>query len=163
VNYATLRQRLLEGHQILEAPPETRRSGLLDPKTLEGIVVDDEQAVKTGAWQPSRASGSYLGIGYVHDGDARDGKASLAFQVNVPAPGRYQVRVLYPVHENRATNVAVQVRCDGALLQVKINQRAEPAWLGPCRVEKSVAVSVGNQGADGYVVVDGLQVKRISN
>jgi hypothetical protein len=159
VKYDTLRTRLLDQHQILEAPPEARRAGLPDAKPLEGLVVDDEQGVKTGMWQPSRASRSYVGTGYLHDGNARDGKAKVTFQVSVPAAGSYLVRVLYPIHPNRATNALVHMSCEGGPLEARINQRREPEWLGPCRVSKTLTVSIGNQGADGFVVVDGLQAK----
>jgi hypothetical protein len=157
VNYVTLRARLLDQKQMLDAAPETRRTRL-DAKTLEGIVVDDEQAVKSGSWQESHASGSYLGSGYIHDGNARDGKAKATFRVNVP-PGAYLVRVLYPPHANRATNTPVRLDCDGGAVETRINQRREPEWLGPCRVGQTLVATVGNQGADGYVVVDGIQVK----
>jgi hypothetical protein len=158
VPYAELRARLVEQKQILEAPAEARR-GLLDPKTLEGIVVDDEQAVKTGAWQESRANSPYLGVGYAHDGNARDGEASATFRVTVPAAGAYVVRVLYPPNGNRASNAMVRLGCEGGAVERRINQRKEAEWIGPCSVTKVVTVTISNEGADGYVVVDGVQVK----
>ncbi|HEY3836495.1 MAG TPA: FAD-dependent oxidoreductase, partial [Bryobacteraceae bacterium] len=161
VDYAALRKHLLDEHQILESPSGVRTSAAaaLDPKTLGGIVIDDEQAVKTGDWLESRANHPYLGNGYLHDNNARDGKASVTFDVNVPSPGSYAVRVLYPINENRATNALVRVECEGAAAETRINERKEPAWLKPCQVGKSLKVTVTNQGTDGYVVVDGVQVK----
>ncbi len=44
-------------------------------------------------------------------------------------------------------------------METRINQRQEAAWLGPCKAAKAVTVTVSDQGADGYVVVDGVQVK----
>jgi hypothetical protein len=79
--------------------------------------------------------------------------------VAVPAPGFYQVRVLYPVNTNRASNALVHIACEGDPLDTRINQRRESAWLKPCRVAKSVTVTISNQGADGHVVVDGVQLK----
>ena len=159
VDYAALRKRLLEDHQILEAPPETRR-GTLDASKLEGIVIDDEQAQKSEGWTNSRASKQYLGLGYLHDGNARDGKATVTFRVQVPTPGAYRVRVLYPTNSNRATNALVTMACDGGPIEARINQREEPRWLGPCRATKTLTVTVSNKDADGYVVVDGLQVAK---
>lgn len=161
VDYAALRKHLLEEHQILESPAEVRRGGL-EAKSLEGIVVDDEQAAKTGEWQQSRANQPFLGGGYLHDNNARDGKAMVTFRTEVPAPGQYMVRVLYPVNSNRASNTLVRLACEGAPVETRINQRKEPAWLGPCKVAKSLTVAVSNRGADGYVVVDGLQVKPVA-
>ena len=127
---------------------------------LEGIVIDDAQAAKSGQWSESRASGSFMGAGYLHDGNARDGKASAKFQVAVPAPGAYRVRVLYPTNANRASNALVTIESDEGAVTVRINQREEAAWLGPYKTSKSLTVTVSNAGADGYVVVDGMQVAR---
>jgi hypothetical protein len=158
VDYGALRRRLLSDGQILEAPPAARRTGGIDPKTLEGIVIDDEQAVKSEGWSASRATQFYLGSGYLHDGNARDGKATVTFRVAVPAPGLYRFRVLYPTNANRATNALVSVACEGAPLETRVNQRQESPWLGPCRVPRQFTVTITNRDADGYVVVDGLQV-----
>ena len=158
VDYAELRRRLLEQHQVLEASAAIR-VGTLDPKTLEGFVIDDEQATKTGTWQLSTANRPYLGMGYLHDGDARDGKASITFQAKLSQPGAYMVRVLYPLNANRASNAPVRVSCEGKPIETRINQRKESTWIGPCQGTNSLTVTVTNQGADGYVVVDGLQIK----
>ncbi len=119
---------------------------------LEGIVIDDEQAVKSGGWNPSRANSGFLGSSYLHDQNARDGKATATFRVDVPAAGAYNVRVLYPTNENRATNAPVTIACDGATIEAKINERREPVWLGPCKAAKSFTVTVSNKGTDGFVV-----------
>jgi hypothetical protein len=161
VDYAFLRKHLLDEHQILEGPAGLR-SGSLDMKSLEGIVIDDEQAVKTGDWHPSAANRPFLGMGYLHDNNARDGKAQITFNATVASPGMYLVRVLYPVNENRASNALVKLACEGGPVEVRINQRQESAWLKPCRVSKTLSVTVSNQGTDGYVVVDGLQLKPAS-
>jgi hypothetical protein len=161
VDYGELRKHLLEEKQILEAKIEPHGGrGTLDAKKMEGIVIDDDKATKTGEWQLSRANRPYLGDGYVHDGNTKDGKASLTFNAEVPAAGSYLIRVLYPVNENRASNALVRMACEGGAIEKRVNERQESAWLGPCRVAKSVNVTISNTGADGYVVVDGLQLKR---
>jgi hypothetical protein len=68
--------------------------------------------------------------------------------------------VLYPVNANRASNAVVRIACEGGTVEKRINEREESKWLGPCKVTKSVAVTISNAGADGYVVIDGLQLKR---
>jgi hypothetical protein len=155
VDYAKLRKKLLSDGQVLEAPPSTVRGKGLGK--LEGIVIDDEQAVKSNGWNTSRANSAFLGEGYVHDQNARDGKATATFVVDVPAPGTYNVRVLYPTNENRATNTPVTIACDGGAIEAKINQRREPVWLGPCKAAKSFTVTISNKGTDGFVVLDGVQ------
>jgi hypothetical protein len=157
VDYGELHKRLLADGQILEAPAEIRR-GRLDAGKLEGIVVDDEQAVKSEGWTHSAVNQPYLGLGYLHDGNARDGKASITFRVDVPSPGAYRYRVLYPTNANRASNALVSAACEGGVVEARINQKQESVWLGPCRVSKPLSITVSNKGADGYVVVDGLQI-----
>ncbi|MCU1233052.1 MAG: putative xanthan lyase, partial [Candidatus Solibacter sp.] len=49
VDYAALRKRLLDAGQILESPAATAPAAL----KLEGIVMDDAQAAKSGQWTPS--------------------------------------------------------------------------------------------------------------
>ncbi len=158
VPYTRLRERLLAGKQILEAPEGVRRPAPLDRSKLEGIVIDDEQAEKSGGWQNSRATSPFLGLGYLHDGGARDGKATLTFRVRIPKSGTYRIRLLYPPHTNRASNALVRVSFANQTLQARINQRIESVWLGPYTMSDSITVSVHNEGADGVVVVDGLQI-----
>jgi hypothetical protein len=159
VDYTALRKRLLADGQILESPAGAAHPvAALDPAKLEGIVIDDAKSVKTGDWTESRASGSYLGDGYVHDGNTHDGKSVAKFQVSVPSAGRYRVRLLYPTNPNRATNALVTVESDEGTATLHMNQRKDAEWLGPYRAGKSLAITVSNRGADGYVVVDGVQV-----
>src|SRR5205823_12158535 len=41
--------------------------GALDPRSLPGIVIDDEQAKKIGSWKHSTYSGNFIGKGYLYD------------------------------------------------------------------------------------------------
>jgi hypothetical protein len=154
VDYPALRKRLLAAGQILESAPAAAAA----PK-LAGIVIDDAQAVKSGEWTASRASAPFLGAGYVHDGNAHDGKATATFEVPVPAAGSYRVRLLYPTNPNRASNTPVTVRSDQGTVTVRINQRTDATWMGPFPAARSLTVTVSNGGTDGYVVVDGIQVE----
>ncbi len=158
IDYAKLRERLLKDQQVLEAPPEVRRGGGIDPSKLEGLVLDDSQAERSEGWTFSRAAPSYLGQNYLHDGNARDGKASVVFRVSVPQAGRYRLRLLYPVNQNRATNTPVAISYPGGKHTAVINQRKDSPWLGPFELPASFTVTVTNSGTDGYVVVDGLQI-----
>ncbi|MCB1093732.1 MAG: DUF1549 domain-containing protein, partial [Verrucomicrobiae bacterium] len=63
-----------------------------DPSKLGGIVVDELQAKLEGDWQESRSSKDFVGFGYHHDGNARDGKASATFSAELPEAGKYEVR-----------------------------------------------------------------------
>jgi len=62
------------------------------------------------------------------------------------------------VNPNRATNALVTIEAEAAPTTAHINQRKDPAWLGPYRASKSLVVTVSNPDTDGYVVVDGVEV-----
>lgn len=158
VDYSRLRARLLADKQILEAPPEVRLGGTIDPSKLEGIVMDDIQAQRSGGWRASRAAEHYLGPSYLHDGNTSDGQSKITFHVKAPKPGRYRIRLLYPVNPNRATNTPVEISFAGGRHTAVVNQRKESPWLGPYDLPESFTVTVTNTKTDGFVVVDGLQV-----
>jgi hypothetical protein len=164
VNYAKLRERLLADKQVLEyAAPPAR--GAIDPKKLPGVVVDDEAAERTGFDATSTAIGPFVGTGYRHDGGKGDGKQSAKFVPDLPAAGKYEVRLAYTANPNRATAVGITIiHADGLKLK-KVNQKqpapTDKAWLslGTFRFEKGKAgsVTVSNAGADGHVIIDAVQ------
>ncbi len=157
VDYAKLRARMLADKQILELPAGFKRPPGLDRGKLEGIVLDDKDATLSGDWRASRASAPFLGPEYFHDGNTHDGKTKAVFTVGVPKAGSYKLRVLYPAHENRASNTPVTVHTTS----VRINQQKEGEWLGPFQLPRSFTVTIGNEGANGYVVIDGVQVVEV--
>lgn len=157
VDYAALRQRLLEDKQVLAAPPELSR-GDIDPATLEGVVIDNPFATVSSAWKGSRVGSPRLGPAYFYDLDARDGRATARFDVKMNAPGKYRVKLLFPHHANRATNVPVVIEGDGKVYRATVNQRQPADWIGAFDLPSEFTVSLSNQGTNGVVAVDGLQV-----
>jgi hypothetical protein len=157
VDYAKLRERLLADGQILEAPPELLR-GDLDLATMEGIVIDDPMAKLNEEWKGSRADSPRLGYAYMHDSDARDGRASARFDVKAGKPGRYRIKLLYPKNQNRATNTPLEIVGGGRTYRAAVNQRQDPVWLGPYDLPAEFSVTITNRSTNGFVVVDGLQV-----
>ncbi|MFO0850020.1 MAG: FAD-dependent oxidoreductase [Gemmataceae bacterium] len=164
VDYTKLRARLLADKQVLEyaAPP---RPGGIDPAKLPGVVIDDEQAERTGFDAVSSSVSPFVGTGYRHDGGTRDGRQSARFAPALPAAGRYEVRLSYTANPNRATNARVSVSHADGTAVVAVNQRAagriDRTWvsLGVYRFAKGRggAVEVSNAGADGFVVIDAAQ------
>jgi hypothetical protein len=164
VDYAKLRERLLADGQVLEyaAPP---RPGAIDPAKLPGVVVDDDAAERKGFEAVSTALTPYVGAGYRHDGGTDRGQQMIRYTPDLPAAGRYEVRMSYSAGSNRATNVPVTVSHAGGKAVVKVNQRKpgpiDGAWvsLGTFRFEKGRGgfVEVGNAGADGHVIADAVQ------
>jgi len=168
VPYAKLRERLRQDGQVLETPagastPRSRTG--LEPSKLKGKVVDDREAKATGNWTVSTAAMKFVGDGYRHDGNARDGQASARFETRLPHAGRYEVRLAFPPNSNRATQVAVTVHHADGEKVVLVNQRQPPPIDGlfvslgtfPFTTEQPAAVVVSNRGADGYVVIDAVQ------
>ena len=137
---------------------------------LEGVVVDAPRRMartrRRGAWTTSTYTTPYLGRGYIHDQNAGKGRKSVAFSLAAPESGRYEVRLAYTAAPNRAGNAPVHVEWPGGSTTVTIDQREEPPINGhfyaltTVRLEEGqdVTVRVTNDGTDGYVVVDAVQM-----
>ena len=138
----------------------------IDPASLGGLVVDDAQAKFTGNWSASGAGGltGYVGTGYRYRGAKEEGTARYEFPI--AAPGRYEVRVSYGTHENRATNAAVKIESADGVKTATVNQKVPPALpkgfvsLGTFQFApgKPAAVTIGAAGADGTVHADAVQL-----
>lgn len=166
VPYEQLKAQLIKEGQVLEAPPEVKygKNGI-NPDTLKGIVVDDSQAKLTGHWTTSRSSKKYLGSGYSHESNTKDGKAKARFETSVPQAGRYEVRFAYTPNNNRSSQVKVTVQHAGGSTEKTINEKQQPSLDGvfvslgefDFIPAQKAAVEVTNTGANGYVVIDGVQ------
>lgn len=134
-------------------------------KTLPGIIVDDLQAVKTGAWQDSVYSKNYLGTGYVHDKNEQKGTKTIRFVPDLPVSGKYEVRFAFPGNKGRASRVPVTVHSRQGSKTVYVDQtKAAPIEnlflsLGQFEFEagKTGSVEIITKGTSGYVVVDAVQ------
>ena len=163
VEYAKLKERLLKDKQVLELARPAQPGGI-DAKKIKGTVVDDEAAKRTGFVGVSTSVGPFVGIGYRHDGGEKDGKQSATFTPDLPAAGKYEVRLSYSPNPNRATNVPVAVKHADGKKAVTVNQRQKPTTdgafvsLGTFTFEKGTAgsVTISNKGVDGYVVIDAV-------
>ncbi|WP_321470806.1 FAD-dependent oxidoreductase [uncultured Paludibaculum sp.] len=157
VPYPKLRERLLADKQVLEAPAALSK-GDIDPRQLEGTVIDSQFAQVTPAWKGSRAHKPTLGPSYFDDMDARDGKARAQFTVKMEKPGRYRVKLLFPPFAKQASNVPVEISGGGKSYQATVNQRQPADWIGTYDLPAEFTVTVTNQGTNGAVAVDGLQI-----
>jgi hypothetical protein len=137
----------------------------INPKSLDGVVVDDAMARRTGRWVPSRRNRPFVGVGYHHDDEAKDGRCRARFATRLPLAGKYEVRFFYPPFENRATKARVTVRHAGGSKTLYVNQRTKLPNPRAGHVlgtfdfteEKEASVDVSNTGADGSVAVDAVQ------
>jgi len=175
INYEKLHERLAADKQVLVWTGPKKQAGSeggaagVDPKTLEGVVVDDEQAVLNGFSMSGHVTSPYVAAGYRHDGNEGKGEQSARFVVKVPADGKYEVRVAYSQNGNRATNVPVKITHAGGVAEVKVNQKKVPAidkLFQPVgkyefKAGKEYSVEISNAGTDGYVMIDAVQVVQV--
>lgn len=158
VPYDKLRERLLADGQVLEH--ESAKS--LSPMKLPGVVIDDRQAKLTGAWASSASIKPYVGAGYLHDNDAAKGELSARFEAELP-PNSYEIFVYYTSSSNRASNVPVEIDFGREGKKIVLDQRQgtnaeQPAKsLGVFKCGGKTAVTIGNAGTDGHVIVDAVQ------
>jgi hypothetical protein len=102
----------------------------LDPKKLEGIVVDDDAAKIIGEWISSTSVAGYVGKRYIHDAAIGKGKKSVTFPVMIPKSGKYEVQLSYTMGTNRAKKTPVTVMHDVGEEKVLVDQTKLPPILG---------------------------------
>lgn len=166
--YAELRERLLAQGQALDLlpiPEVARPAPGIDPAKLPGIVIDDAAAKKEGAWQTSTNFRPYIGVGYVHDGEAQKGTLKLTFVANFREAGKYDLRLAYSPHETRASAVPVTVRSGERETALFVDQRLPLDGDDRFRTIATLDLSAGettivieNRDTDGFVVVDAIQL-----
>lgn len=119
-----------------------------DPKKMTGIVVDDEQAKRTGAWKHGAGLENFIGVGYHYIGGKEKGAAR--FEFNVPTSGKYEVRFAYQAHENRGDKVPVAVYSAEGVKITDVNEKI-PAPIAPTFI--SLGTYDFESGTPGVVVV----------
>ena len=68
IDFETLQKRLLEDKQVLEFvgrprhSPRQKTQATIDPKSLEGVVVDDTRATFTGTWLSSQSVFPFVNV-----------------------------------------------------------------------------------------------------
>lgn len=163
IPYDRLRAQLDKDGQVLDyESPKTTSWHNIDPKKLDGTVIDDSEAKTTGHWKASSANAPCIGSGYQHDGNKASGKATPTFQVSLPKSGTYEVQFGYTPNANRATNVPVTIESAGGEKSVTVNERKSPpingtfVSLGEYSFSDiaPAAVTITNTKTDGYVVID---------
>ncbi len=160
VDYARLKARLLADKQVLEWTGPGRAG--VAPVKLDGLVVDDEDAVKVGDWVSSSAVSPRVGTGYIHDNNSNKGEMSVTFTAKPERAGTYDTFLIFSPHANRASNVPVTARAGEQTVTTRVNQRQGNGLVSIGRFElragESISISIRNQMTDGFVVVDGIQL-----
>jgi len=146
-----------------EAPPHGPPSGV-DPASLPGLVIDDQQAKKQGKWTEGQGLKGYIGYNYLYG--SPDSGAIVRFEFKPPEGGRYEVRLAYQTHENRATNVPVTVHSTDGQKTIRVNMH-EPSPLPQGFIslgefsfdaDKTAAVVIATDDARGTVHADAVQI-----
>lgn len=162
VAYAKLRAQLEKDGQVLAW---AKSEADLPAAKLDGIVLDDADAKATGEWIAGNLVDSRrVGAGYIHDGNARKGELSLRWTPEISEAGEYEIVLHFPPNPNRATNAPVTIEIGGKSTTVKVDEKAKSGaqTLGTFTLPKGRAASItlSNAGTDGYVVADGVQLKK---
>jgi len=165
VDYAKLRTQLQKDGRVLEWSAAPAAPAPVRVRT--GLVIDDADAQKSGEWAASVVTGAQqAGAGYIHDGNVRKGELSIRWTPDISEAGDYEIELLFPPNPNRATNAPVVIELPGKPAQtVKINQRAPGGakLLGKFTLAKgkSLTVTLSNGDTDGYVVADGILLRKL--
>ncbi len=163
VDYEKLKARLIEDKQVLEWTGPSRAAALPKPK-LDGIVLDDEVAEKSGEWQHgSISSSSRIGEGYIHDGNTGKGALKIVWTPQIPEAGRYEIILHFPPNANRAKNAPVTIAIAGGettVVSVNEQEKSGQQTLGKFALPagKGTTITLTNTGTDGHVVADGVQL-----
>ncbi len=136
----------------------------LNVSELEGIVIDDAQAQLTGKWSSGQNLKPFVGKHYLYA--SAGGDATARFEFTVPKSGRYEVRVAWSPHDNRATRAPCSVETAEGTKTFELNQKGKPGRedgfhsLGVFAFDaaRKGSVTVSAKGADGLVHADCVQV-----
>lgn len=133
-------------------------------KSLGGIVVDDDAAKLTGKWTAGTGLAPFIAEGYRYAA-AKD-PAEARFELNVTEAGKYELRLSWVGHENRATKASCTLERPGQRpLKLRLNQQQnsddKQAFhsLGAFDFPAGKAtVILSTEGADGFVHADAVQL-----
>ena len=126
--------------------------------------MDDNHAKLKGTWGASGNLAPFVGTGYRYAGPGSN--ASARFEFRVPTAGKYQVRIAWVGHENRASKAPVTIERAGLAPQkLRLSQKENPKEgeafhnIGAFDFPAGDAAIVFNtEGADGNVHIDAIQL-----
>ncbi len=174
LNYAMLREHLLDQKQVLELPEPTEAPAVtssISTKSLPGIVLDDAAAELKGEWSRSTNFKPFIGEGYVYCGDGKSpakgtGSSTATFRFRAPKAGKYQLNMAYSAHETRARNVKVTVNSGSQSQTLLVDQSTPLPRDKPFRTidivqlqaEVDSVIQISDADASGFVILDALQL-----
>ncbi len=149
---------------VVGAPANVPTAGGIGVSSLPGIVVDDNQAKLTGTWGPTGGLTPFVGEGYRYAGPTAN--ASARFEFRIPAAGKYEVRIAWVGHENRASRTACVIeRENQSPLKLRLNQQQDTPTgdvfhaIGAFDFPAGeAAIVISTEGANGNVHIDAVQL-----
>ena len=152
-----------KGADNMDGVPADESSGIAIA-SLPGIIVDDTQAKLTGNWGSKGSLAPYIGRGYRYAG--KDSKAEARFEFRIPEAGKYEVRMAWVGHENRASRASCTIERAGlAPIRLRVDQRKDAGnpqalhSLGQFEFPAGdAAIILSNEGADGHIHADAVQI-----
>ncbi len=163
IDVEALQTRLRELNAVLSmrdaSPPD------IDHRTLDGIVVDNDNAIEVGKWRGSTSEHPFVGYNYATEVEAGTNGNRIKFVPDLPKAGTYTVRVAYTPHPNRATNALVVIHTAKGPVEVTVNQRKSLGDDAPFKTIGTYPFETGEKGmveivsmnAGGYIVADAVQ------
>lgn len=116
-------------------------------RTAGAIIIDNPQAVLMGGWTVGTASTDKYGTNYHYKTTvATDTGAYALFAPTIATPGLYDVYAWYAQGANRTTGAVYQVKSDGGLNTVRLNQTTGGGRWRLLASARSFA-----RGCNGYV------------
>ena len=130
---------------------------------LPGLVVDNAKAKITGSWNKSTSVQNFVDTEYLY---ASGDNKKVVFPLQIAKGGRYEVRVSFAHHPNRATNTRITVRHNDGEKLFRVNQRQTPSAdgyfqsLGVFEFQDGQwdVVEISTEGANGAVIADAIQL-----
>jgi hypothetical protein len=129
--------------------------------TAVDIILDNEDSgvSYTGCWPIGSGLAGKYGNNYRYIYTSSTGTAT--YNPRIPVPGNYAIRIHYPPHAGRATNVQVTVNHTGGADTFRVNMqtggRFDLLGTGPYTLDDHSTVVISNQGASGTVGADAFK------
>ena len=152
--YTALRPALLAAGKSLGNPPAGNPANIVDNTDASEVTV-------TGAWTSANATAGFVGIDYLHDGNAGQGTKEVFYRAPAALTGLQLVQLRWTANANRASNVTVEIRHrDGTDIRT-VNQRENGGvWnmlaVQPFTGAATEGVVIKTTAANGFVIADAV-------
>ena len=158
-----LKQLKLAEQKLTGKGKGTNKAVVINASNLQGLVVDETDAERTGTWTESSSVKPYVGSSYHHTSDEQ---SRMNYKFRIEQKGKYEVRFSYSANSNRASNAPVALKVGDSTQTFLINQRNRPNLdgvfhrLGEIVVTDptEVFVTIGGKKANGVVIADAVQL-----